>query len=198
VASDRSIDGYELLHSQESLWSGGRTSGIKIFAKDSARAFVDEDHTSARRAGDELVKKMELTAARLDPEGPGLRAKLRMAFIELYARVGEKAIYVEEVPNQYGGSDPFYYHRPWFRITSRIGHVLIGWRKSVINIDWSDTVVAGAGKQIFPDEDVTRGETWGERGGRFIHAYGYENAERYLKRLHDVADAAARAVAVQR
>lgn len=157
-----------------------------LAAQQSSRPLVEQDRNNARRAADLLVRSIEVVTETTDPTGPDRRRQLRQAFESLYAGIGETAVYVEEVPNRYGGDDPFYINRPWFRITSRIGHILIGWRKSVINIDWSDTVVKPVGVELFPNEDVTRGERWQDGGGRYIHAHGYENAARYLRVLHEV------------
>ena len=81
-------------------------------------------------------------------------------------------------------------NRPWFLVTSPIGHIKIGWRKSVINIDWSRSVVKKSGMELFPDENVTRGDARDDGGGRFIHAGGIDVAIRYLKVLSAAAEGA--------
>lgn len=74
------------------------------------------------------------------------------------------------VPNRYGSSDVY---GPWFRVKSPIGTLTIGWRKRVIQIEWSG---GPDGERLFGAEGVTV-----ERG--LVHAWGYENATAYLRRL---------------
>lgn len=82
------------------------------------------------------------------------------------------ALYVEEIPNGYC-NEGCCYHLPWFIVTTRVGRIKIGWRKSVINIDWSDTRDTKTSKELFESESVTKDT-------RGIHAYGYERAKAYV------------------
>lgn len=82
-------------------------------------------------------------------------------------------IYVERIPNGYNSKS----RMPWYRVTTRIGHFVIGWRRSVINICWNDTVFKQTADELFPDEDVTKIQYT-------IHAHGYEKAKEYIKRIH--------------
>ena len=84
-------------------------------------------------------------------------------------------IFVEEIPNGYC-SDWCCRHLPWFIVTTKIGRIKIGWRKRVIQIDWSDTVVKRTGEELFPDEDTTK-------GGDYIHAWGLAKAQDYIVKL---------------
>lgn len=90
---------------------------------------------------------------------------------ELLALFKDK-IFVEETPNGYRDD---YSTRllPWFKITTSVGHFVIGWRKNVINIDWSETVGTDTVDNLFPDEDVTK-------QGKMIHAWGIEKAQEYI------------------
>jgi hypothetical protein len=74
---------------------------------------------------------------------------------------------------------------PWWLVKTEYGLIKIGWRKRVINIDWSDTPYR-AGVSEFADgrdigilttDDVTKTET-------IVHAYGNGKAVQYLSRLH--------------
>ena len=78
------------------------------------------------------------------------------------------------------------------RVTSKLGHIKVGWRRSVINIDWKDSALKvenkhryseshpklrlPTGEELFPNESVTKFETG-------IHAWGYEKLTEYLKVL---------------
>lgn len=88
---------------------------------------------------------------------------------------GLGAIFIEEIPNGYC-SDWCCEHLPWFIATTKIGRIKIGWRKSVINIDWSDTLNPYTAEELFKDEDVTKGE-------KFIHAWSTEKAGSYIRKI---------------
>ncbi|HBA71762.1 MAG TPA: hypothetical protein DCZ63_06090 [Geobacter sp.] len=87
----------------------------------------------------------------------------------------DSPIYVEERPNGYC-KDWCCRHLPWFVVTTKIGRFTIGWRKRVINIDWSDTTCKLAGSEIFAGEDTTI-------GFRFIHAWGLDKATEYVSKI---------------
>lgn len=86
------------------------------------------------------------------------------------------SIYVEEIPNGYC-SDWCCAHLPWFIVSTSIGRFKIGWRKRVINIDWTDTLCKKSGEEVLgDDEQVTRLE-------RGTHAYGYAKAKEYIDKV---------------
>jgi hypothetical protein len=91
---------------------------------------------------------------------------------DLLACFMSDVIYVEPIPNGYC-SDGCCKHLPWFIVTTKVGRIKIGWRKSVINIDWSDTLGTKTSKELFESESVTKDT-------RGIHAYGYERAKAYV------------------
>lgn len=64
---------------------------------------------------------------------------------------------------------------PWYilKITG-LAPIILGWRKSVINIDWSRSGVDLS--DLFSNQDVTKDE-------HMIHAWGYEKASDYLSRI---------------
>lgn len=66
---------------------------------------------------------------------------------------------------------------PWALVIVTLGRgpceIKIGWRKRVINIDWSAT---GLDLEVFFFDDVTKGPG-------FIHAWGYAKALEYLQLL---------------
>lgn len=68
----------------------------------------------------------------------------------------------------------------WFNVKTPYGTILIGWRKRVINIDWSDTGVSVPG---VPGEDVTCGD-------KYTHAWGEEKALEYLTKIKIALDEA--------
>jgi len=46
----------------------------------------------------------------------------------------------------------------------------------VINIDWSESDITADGKELFKDEGVTVGL-------HYVHAWGYQKAQQYIKML---------------
>ena len=57
---------------------------------------------------------------------------------------------------------------PWFLVKTEKGFIKIGWRKRVINIDWSDADI-----RYTVEDDVTKDDT-------FCHAWSYDKAVKYL------------------
>lgn len=95
---------------------------------------------------------------------------LIMAFIRM---LGESAVSIERLPNGYCGDNPHNCEicsdRPWWKVTFKnVGPITIGWRKRVINIDWSET-----GHSLDPDKINEREVT---KSSTMIHAYGYAEA----------------------
>src|SRR5512147_271228 len=166
--------GYELAHVQEGY--GERFFGLMILVKMSNRKLGARDNFFYA-IGDTIKKKLDVISAELDPEGPAKRALYRAECEKIYRLAGVlDMIYMEERPNGYC-SDACCLNRPWFRVTSRIGHVVVGWRKSVIAIDWRDSAIKHLGaEELFPDEDVTRVDNT-------IHAYSVEKAAEYIRKL---------------
>jgi hypothetical protein len=111
---------------------------------------------------DEYLRKNTLWVTEKDE-----RDREKKNIIDLF----DTPIYVEEIPNGYSDS----YLNPWFIITTQKGRIKIGWRKRVINIDWTDSIITMTGYDVTNDE-VTRDK-------RYMHAYGYEKAREYLNTL---------------
>ncbi|MBR4110196.1 MAG: hypothetical protein IKK43_00680 [Clostridia bacterium] len=88
-------------------------------------------------------------------------------------------------------------HIPWFRFHTSDGDIIIGCRKRVISIEWQEDFKP-FDMAIFNGENVTK---WCENfshiptsinhgvltttGKRGIHAWGRENAIKYLKKVHN-------------
>src|ERR1019366_8994163 len=90
-------------------------------------------------------------------------------------------IYVEEIPNGYCNRFCCAF-KPWFVVTTPRGRIKIGWRKSVIHLEWTDSDIKGDAKTIFPKEEAWEGyET--TQYDKVIHAHGSEAARKYLARL---------------
>lgn len=79
-------------------------------------------------------------------------------------------IYVQNIKNQYDSESLF----PWYKITTRRGHFVVGRRNRVCVIDWSETDITMKGYDF--EHDVTKGD-------KYIHAWTNEDAENYIETL---------------
>ena len=84
-------------------------------------------------------------------------------------------VFVREIPNGYC-SRYCCKHRPWFLVTTTVGTFRIGWRKSVIHVEWTDTVVQETAEVIFPAETSTKFD-------KVIHAWSYDKARDYISKI---------------
>jgi len=151
---------------------GGKPLGVKIYIA-AGREPTDEERNVSWRAGENVFNEVWKNHILSDPIGIANAAKEKEDILKLFEG---KNIFVEEITNGYC-SQPCCANLPWFVVTTAIGPVVIGWRKRVINIDWSRTIQKKAAAELFPTEDVTKGE-------QYIHAWGYEKAKEYVDKLH--------------
>lgn len=70
----------------------------------------------------------------------------------------------------------------WLIVTTKVGHIKIGWRKRVINIDWSKTTNKTPGDELFKEEETTKGGGY-EDNKCYVHAWSLEKAKEYLKKI---------------
>jgi hypothetical protein len=163
---------YEELCSSESFGSSGGF-GIKILIATTRRPDLTtrEIKTAARKAVDLISSEIQ---AQIIAEDPVQRTRADLEKEGLLNTFPEN-IFVEEIPNGYC-SDWCCRHLPWFIVTTKIGRFKIGWRKRVIQIDWSDTVGTKSAEELFPDESVTKRD-------KMIHAWGIDDAGRYVAEI---------------
>jgi hypothetical protein len=96
--------------------------------------------------------------------------------IFLLAGIDVEKIY--RIENKYD-RDP---ERPWWLVKTKWGLIEIGWRKRVINIDWSDTPLR-IKKDVIREYEfhmlsLTPDQT--DQGDTYIHAWNYGDAINYL------------------
>lgn len=178
------LDGYAMVSSYESMSSD--FVGVKIFIKSPKHDFRKDDDGAfeiSERAG-AIVEFVRRRRVEMDPQTEKNKAELKSQFEMIFLKAGLQHIFMEEIPNQYWSYPPgdprpmphYAIERPWYIVTTRVGHVTIGWRKRVINIDWSKSLIKTGGDALFPNEDVTRGEC-------YIHASSNDKAIEYLSVL---------------
>lgn len=136
------------------------------------RELTDKDKFNLMIKVEEIVRLLAEESINLNPESKENAAKEKSEIISLFTG---RAIFVEEIPNGYC-SDYCCKHLHWFIITTNKGRIKIGWRKRVINIDWSDSIISENAETLFPSEDVTKFD-------KTIHAWGLEKAKEYIDKL---------------
>lgn len=82
----------------------------------------------------------------------------------------------ELLPNGYCHEDCCS-HIPWFLFHTIDGDIIMGWKESVISIEWQKNYKAFDMNELFGCEDVTK---WKEGGKRGIYACDEEKAYQYL------------------
>jgi hypothetical protein len=99
----------------------------------------------------------------------------------LFLMADIKVSHMFEMINQYWPRDPRYYtdlvESPWYAATTEYGIIILGWRKRVIEIDWTHCEVRGP----VTDDNVTKYD-------HLVHAYSEEDAIKYLKNFRALAD----------
>ena len=95
---------------------------------------------------------------------------------ELFKSAGFDTIHVETIDSQYCNKACCYQY-PWVIVTTKKGRIKLGWRKRVINLDWSESDIKAIGTELFEDEKTTTGE-------RYIHCWSKDKAIEYLKKLN--------------
>lgn len=97
--------------------------------------------------------------------------KEQVAAVFLLAKIPYSQTY--RIENAYWRNTPELAKQfPWWLVRTPNGLIKIGWRKHVINIDWSDTGV---------EAEVTRDEVIKEK--YLVHAWSYGKAVEYLTEL---------------
>lgn len=132
------------------------------------RELTEAEERFIAHSMDKLLSTIQLTNTVTSREFIQECREEREKILQLFAT----PIYVKEIPNEYSNSYP----TPWFLVTTHKGVIKIGWRKRVIQIDWTDSDIEEETKDLLPDEDVTKFE-------KTIHAWGYEKAQEYISKL---------------
>lgn len=78
------------------------------------------------------------------------------------------------IPNEYARGSDFF--GPWFMIETHAGRIKIGWRKRVMEIDWSETAFSATGEDVVDKPKVTHGP-------KYVHAWDGDKAVEALRKL---------------
>lgn len=153
--------------------SQSRWFGIKIDVA-MGRELTEEEKSACYQARRLIQEAVEKASAELNPETKIKAQKTKENLIACFPQ----PIYAKEIPNEYWNKDPTALTSPWLMVTTAIGHFKIGWRKRVINIDWSETDCKKTGKALFPDYQMTV-------GADYIHAYNYDDARTFIAKIFE-------------
>lgn len=167
----------ELTHDEtwpRAYFMEGNGVGLSLHIK-SGRLLSDTERSAINRAMHEIERDIAAETARLDPDNIAWKASWLIKVREMFATAGLSPVYVKEIDNEYCGPKccP---HRVWLLVTTPLGVIKIGWRKRVIEIDWSGSDIGARGDDLFAGENVTTGVC-------MVHAYGYEKATECLTKL---------------
>jgi len=102
-----------------------------------------------------------------------LKESYQEKFKDLFEKAGFESVSLQAIHNEYCQCDSC---APWFNVESKFGVIKIGWRKRVINIDWSGLQIRDI-SSLFEKENVSKGRT-------FIHAWDLDKAEEYLSKIN--------------
>jgi hypothetical protein len=164
--------------SQDESWGSMGTLGIKIEVGGTVAESIDFKAEYSRKIRDAVYDAVRGVSQEIQAvwyaRNPEQQKKAQNNRANLLACFPDK-IFVEEIPNGYC-HDACCRHLPWFIVTTEVGHFKIGWRKSVINIDWEATVGTELAASLFLDENVTK-------SGKTIHAWSLEKAKEYIEKI---------------
>lgn len=144
---------------------------IRVLQK---RPINKTDEEAIWKAAGEIKEALYSEDERVDPE----RIKAKEEWIKKAKETFRGAlfdlVFTEMIPNEYWNRPS----SPWLIVTTQFGHFKVGWRKRVIVIDWTKTILEATAEQIFPNEKVTM-------EGKMIHAWGYDDMLKYLIQIRN-------------
>jgi len=98
-------------------------------------------------------------------------------FVELVEKAGFDVLYSKLVENEYSGD--VIHERPWVIVYTNKGPIKVGWRNSVIELNWSESIIDVDAENLFSKENVTKRY-------QFIHCWGEDKLVEYLTKLDTV------------
>ena len=160
---------YKTLTGFESLGSIGSLGvRIEVAGSNLPDLEIDDIRDAGYKAMDSIKEAITAAIMAADPKAQERAKEEREEILGCF----DGPIYVEEIPNGYG-KQGCCRHLPWFVVTTAVGRIKIGWRKRVIEIDWSETKGTAEAETLFAAEDVTKGT-------RYIHAWSVKKAKSYV------------------
>lgn len=157
---------YKLIYGSES-YPG---MGLQILASDVDIDFTSEEYClspaarAVRKAAQDIEQALTRYSNSKDPKQLEFKIKERESLLACFAgKAGE----IQELTNGYCFR-ACCSERPWYKVMTLKGPIVIGWRKKVIHIGWDPALTS-----LSVQDDTTAGED-------FIHAWGYDKATEYI------------------
>lgn len=147
----------------------GWVDAHQTYPNGTVRGEIDLD-TYRIQTGDETLFR-RMIFEHLDCHKHRMREDSRESFRKIFVLAGFAVDKMIEIPNEYGS---FSYNGAWYKVITPQGLFKIGWRKRVIELDWSATGLQCM--HLFDGEDVTK-------GNMMIHCWGDEKAVEYLAKI---------------
>lgn len=161
---------YETIHTHAVLTHYGWV-GLKVLAA-FPNELTQDDNRVVRKSAEDIIAQLNYSLMVASPNHKEDRALERKQLLMCF---GKEMIYAKELPNGYC-NQWCCKDKPWFNVTTKRGDIVIGWRKRVIQIDWSHSEIKAPAAALFPAEDTSKGPQW-------IHAWSYEKADAYITTL---------------
>lgn len=163
----------QTLYKTEGYGGYDRYFYMSIEVKSGDRVLDDVDSAACRSHIQAIERLIRVRTWALEPGTQAAVVEEKKKLLEVF---GDEKIWVQPVENRYHGDSPHGMLFPWFDVTTRYGIFLIGWRKRVVHLDWSRTLIKKDAETLFPQEDVTKSAC-------MIHAWGYEKLQEYMNVL---------------
>ena len=160
-------DDYKRVYLREGEEDGGNLGVRILLAYFNLEA---EDKKAVDEAGEKLYAALLLNRAKR--EGKDQADAMEKSLLSCF---GDRAIYAERIENRYCSS-ACCVNRPWLKVTTTQGPIVIGHRKRVIEINWLESRIMSLAADLFYAEDATK-------HGKTIHAWDLEKAKEYIGRL---------------
>lgn len=171
------MDDMRMLSGIECHGGNGSFKGSVLIESEKYESLSKEtkNHISFR-ASDHLAKIQELIEIEWAKVNEADKRNNHVAELtELFKSAGFETIHVETIDNQYC-SEACCYKSPWIIVSTIKGRIKLGWRKRVMNLDWSESDIKAVGTELFKGEETTTGK-------RYIHCWSKNKAIEYLKKL---------------
>lgn len=150
--------------------------GIKILISSEELYHIKHNEKVSRISNEVMNKLLNVMMEAVKDASPKTQIERESNRSQLIDEVfSNLALYVEEIPNEYC-NQWCCTHLSWFIVTTKVGRIKIGWRKRVINIDWSNTIGTLSSINLFESENVTKGY-------KYIHAWSVEKAREYVRKI---------------
>ncbi len=153
--------------------------GIRILVQWPGRV-AGHTRWACQDAAEKIINAMRMDENTTSEKGKIEKAANLDSIKDLF--VGQSAVigFFEEIPNRYGRpDDAFYVNEPWYKIHTLFGVLIVGWRKRVMNIDWSGMLTVPNGKVLFPNEGQTT------VGKDYIHVWTPEKGREYINKIFE-------------